>query len=72
MPVFVIMSCITLMRPSVLILHLAGSFKIIQVAWETSEDKKRRRAAKNDFHLKRIVPLLPRQKLNEYKDLPRH
>ena len=34
MPIFVIMSCITLVLPSVRIYHLAGSFRIIQVTWE--------------------------------------
>ena len=34
MPIFVIMSCITLVLPSVLIYHLAGSLRIIQVTWE--------------------------------------
>ena len=34
MPIFVIMSCITLVLSSVLIYHLAGSFRIIQVTRE--------------------------------------
>ena len=34
MPIFVIMSCITVVLPSVLIYHLAGSLRIIQVTWE--------------------------------------
>ena len=34
MPIFVIMSCITVVLPSVLIHHLAGSLRIIQVTWE--------------------------------------
>ena len=34
MPIFVIMSCITFVLPSVRIYHLAGSFRIIRVTWE--------------------------------------
>ena len=34
MPIYVIMSCITIVLPSVLIYHLAGSLRIIQVTWE--------------------------------------
>ena len=34
MLIFVIMSCITFVLPSVRIYHLAGSFRIIQVTWE--------------------------------------
>ena len=33
-PIYVIMSCITVVLPSVLIYHLAGSVWIFQVTWE--------------------------------------